>query len=377
MLKVTLAREARSLIMRIFLCLLLIKPVLLFSQASMADVDSLNKSLILLRAAKTDRSMNELNEKFKNHMADFLKKEGAFDLSLSQLTTVVDLKSNDNRVRIIHWNLEYTDFTYAYSGFILYKDDEDQTRLIELTDVTDPYAPIPENVVDAKSWYGALYYNIINTEYQNEVRYVLLGWDGATSSTNVKMIDVLSLSGGTAKFGCPLFLNKKKMLKRVVFEYSDKSPMSLKMDYKRKRIVFDHLSPESPNMEGLSTYYTPDFSYDAYVWDDDKFVLHEDVIAVSDKASVSQSTIYTLDPKTGKAIKKTYKIKWINPTEGNQQDGFAHVARTPESVAQTETIEEELPPEPKKKWWDRRDPNNLSVTTGKYYSKNRRKPPVP
>ncbi|MFM7566580.1 MAG: hypothetical protein ACKO4K_07525 [Flavobacteriales bacterium] len=363
--------------MRFLYCLLILFPLTLLSQALPGDVDSLKSTLATLRAAKTDRSMNALNQQFKQQMEAFLIKEGAFDMSLSPLTTVVDLRSSDNRVRIIHWNLEYTDFTYSYSGFILHKDEDEQIRLIALTDATDPYTPIPENVVDAKSWYGALYYTIINTEYQNEVKYVLLGWDGASSSNNYKVIDVLSLSGGTAKFGCPLFLNKKKMMKRVVFEYADKSPMSLKMDYKRKRIVFDHLSPESAGLEGMNSYYVPDFSYDAYVWDDDKFVLHEDVIAVSDKASVSQSTIYTLDPKTGKARKKTYKIKWINPSDGNEQDGFAHVARTPETVTQNNPIQEELPPEPKKKWWDRRDPNNLSVTTGKYYGKNRRKPPVP
>lgn len=363
--------------MRILIGLLIWLPTSILGQTLVEEVDSLKGTLTKLRAAKTDRSMNELNLKFKRQMEAFLKKEGAFDTPLTPLTTVVDLKSSDNRVRIIHWNLEYTDFSYAYSGFIFYKDDEDQIRIIELNDVTNPYTPIPDNVVDAKNWYGALYYNIINTEYQNEVKYVLLGWDGATSSNNFKMIDVLSLNGGNAKFGCPLFLNKKKMLKRVVFEYADKSPMSLKMDYKRKRIVFDHLSPESAGLEGMTSYYVPDFSYDAYVWDDDKFVLHEDVIAVSDKASVSQSTIYTLDPKTGKARKKTYKIKWISPSDGNEKDGFAHVARTPETTAQNTPIQEELPPEPKKKWWDRRDPNNLSVTTGKYYGKNRRKPPTP
>jgi S-adenosylmethionine:tRNA-ribosyltransferase-isomerase (queuine synthetase) len=123
----------------------------------------------------------------------------------------------------------------------------------------------------------------------------------------------LVFKGNTAKFGSPLFVNKNKVLKRVVFEFADKSTMSLKMDQKRNRIVFDHLSPETPALTGLYSYYVPDFSYDAYVWEEDRFILNEDVIAIND-AEDKESTIYVMDPKTGKVKKETYNglIQKIN-----------------------------------------------------------------
>lgn len=321
--------------------------------------------------------MLKINAQFTKEMGDFLKSEGAFQFQFTQLKSIADLKSSDQFVRIIHWNLEYKDFSYSYAGFILkWDEDKGTVKIFELIDVLDPYTVKPEGVIDSKSWYGALYYTIIPIEYNSETQYALLGWDGATSGSNIKLIDVLSFKGNAAKFGSPLFLQKNKVIKRVVFEYSDKSNMSLRMDEKRNRIVFDHLSPESPVLEGVYQYYMPDFSYDSYVWEESQFVLHEDVIATNNESDSKETSLYTLDPKTGKVKKDTYKLKWLNPEDPNFKGDIGHVARTPETEVNKESDENTIPEMPKKKWWDRRNPNNLSVTTGKY-RKNRRHPPAP
>lgn len=346
-----------------------------FGQQNLAEKELLLKNrLDELRAAKSDAQMLKINAQFTKEMGDFLKSEGAFQFQFTQLKSIADLKSSDQFVRIIHWNLEYKDFSYSYAGFILKWDEDKETvKIFELIDVLDPYTVKPEGVIDSKSWYGALYYTIIPIEYNSETQYALLGWDGATSGSNIKLIDVLSFKGNAAKFGSPLFLQKNKVIKRVVFEYSDKSNMSLRMDEKRNRIVFDHLSPESPVLEGVYQYYMPDFSYDSYVWEESQFVLHEDVIATNNESDSKETSLYTLDPKTGKVKKDTYKLKWLNPEDPNFKGDIGHVARTPETEVNKESDENTIPEMPKKKWWDRRNPNNLSVTTGKY-RKNRRHP---
>ena len=330
-----------------------------------------------LRSAKTEQEMQRLNAVFTQEMNKFLEKDGAFQYPFTQLKSIADLHSDDGLVRIVHWNLEFPDFTYSYSGFVVrYDPDEEKSTVVPLVDVNDPYTPIPENIVDGKNWYGALYYKMITVEYNGENQYVLLGWDGGTTSSNFKIIDVLSFKGNAVKFGSPLFVNKKKVLKRVVFEYSDKSNMALRMDEKRNRIVFDHLSPENPSLTGVYSFYVPDFSYDAYVWVEDRFILQEDVVAINDPTEEGSATVYVLDPKTGQPRKQSYKLKWVNPEDPNRPGDISHVSRTPESE-QLE-IAEETPEEviPKKKWWDQRNPDKLSVTTGKY-KRNRRRPPQP
>lgn len=337
----------------------------------------LKSRLDQLRAAKSNAEMNKVNALFTKEMGEFLRKDGAYQFEFTQLQSIADLKSEDGLVRIVHWNLEYTDFTYTYAGFILHLDEANESvKVHDLVDVTDPFTLIPEQVIDSKAWYGALYYKIIPVEYNNEMQYVLFGWDGATTSSNFKVIDVLNFKGSSAKFGSPLFVNKNKVLKRVIFEFADKSSMALKMDEKRNRIVFDHLSPETPALTGLYSYYVPDFSYDAFVWEDDRFVLYEDVIAIND-AEDKEATIYVMDPKTGKVKKETYKLKWISPEDKQHEGDISHVARTPETENNTSGATQDEEPIPTKKhWWDRRNPNNLSVTTGKY-RKNRRRPPEP
>jgi hypothetical protein len=90
-----------------------------------------------------------------------------------------------------------------------------------------------------------------------------------------------------------------------------------------------------------------------------------------------EAVIYVMDSKTGKVKKETYKLKWINPEYKQHEGDISHVARTPESENRTTEIDPSTEnTAPKKKWWDRRNPDNLSVTTGKY-RKNRRRPPEP
>ena len=339
--------------------------------------NNLKTKLDELRKTRTEEDMIKVNMQFKKEMQSFLNRPGAFQYSFTQLKSVADLKSDDGLVRIIHWNLEFPDFSYAYAGFIARWDpDEEKMSLTELTDMNDAYTPIPDQGIDAKNWYGALYYRMITVEYNGENQYVLLGWDGGTASSNFKIIDVLSFKGNAVKFGSPLFVNKKKVLKRVVFEYADKSNMTLRMDEARNRILFDHLSPENPSLNGVYSFYVPDFSYDAYAWVDDRFELQEDVIATNDVTDEKTSTIYVLDPKTGLPQKQTYRLKWVNPEDPNRPGDISHVPRTPESEVLESTEESTEVILPKKKWWDRRKPDNLSVTTGKY-KRNRRRPPKP
>lgn len=352
-----------------------------FSFQSICQGNLAEKELILkqkleeLRNAKTDYEINRINASFQKEIFGFLQTDGAFQHVFSQLKTVAVIDSPDHLVRIVHWNLEYKDFTYAYCGYIMRWDPDKETcKIYELIDNMDPYTAKPEGIIDVKNWYGALYYKIIPVENDAEMQYVLLGWDGATSGSNFKIIDVLSFKGSLAKLGAPLFLNKNKLSKRVIFEYSDKSVMSMSLDTKRDRIVFDHLSPENPVLTGVFSYYIPDFSYDAYVWEEDKFVLHEDVIANNDPQTEKTATYYTFDSKTGKVKKNEYKAKWINPEDPNKKGDIGHVARTPDSEINTAN-NEATNETPRKRWFDRRNPDNLSVTTGKY-RKNRRRAPA-
>ena len=333
----------------------------------------LNQKLEDLRKAKNDEEVDSLNLIFKNEMLSFLKLEGAFTYPMTKLKTIALLDSPDKLVRIINWNLEYSDMSYSYCAYVMkWDEDKEEVKIIELIDKLDPYTVKPEGVIDAKNWYGALYYKILPIEYNGKTEYTLLGWDGGTSESNFKIIDVLTFVGNTAKLGSPLFKQKNSFSKRVVFEYADKSTMSLKFDEPLNRIVYDHLSPEVPSLKGVYSYYVPDFSYDAFVWEEDSWLLKEDVIAINKPGEDKKTTVFVLDEKTGELKEKKLQNDWVNPADPNKKNDIGHVARTPESEA-INLEENNDEPKIRRNRRDRRNPNGLSVTTGKYKPKKRHK----
>jgi len=337
----------------------------------------LNTTLLSFRNAVTREEMDTENQNFKKQMHEFLQKEGAFNYTFKHLESVAILDSPDGKIRIVNWNIEYPDMSYAYSGFIMINENK-SIRLIALNDMHDAYEEKPIGTVDFSDWYGALYYKIIPFENGNKTEYLLLGWDGGTTGSNFKILDVLVLGKRNVRFGSPVFISDNKLQKRIVFEYANEAVMNMRFEEKYGRIVMDHLSPEAPALEGIYSYYVPDLSYDSYAYNGSYWVLKEDVIAVNDPESEPKSFIQ-MNPRTGKLERKKLKKDWINPTNIKQNDGdINHVARTPEleSESTDNSLEYDKKAQRKLKRVYRKDPSGLSITTGKYKrKKNRNKMP--
>ena len=330
----------------------------------------LNEKLLQLRSAKTDEEMDQLNLLFKADMASFLKTDGIFKYAFKHFKTIAILDSPDESLRIINWNIEYTDFSYSYCAFVLRWDSEKKVALVtELIDNLDPYTAKPEGIIDAKNWYGALYYKILPFKRNSKTEYILMGWDGGTTMSNFKLLDVLTFNASTLKLGSPVFKQKQSVLNRVVFEYSENAKISLRFEEKYYRIVFDHLSPEAEGLEGVYSYYVPDMSYDCYYYDDEVWILKEDVIAINDEQDKT-GQVYVIG-KDGKFKKKLYKKKWLNPNNKKNSSDIQHVARTPESEEIQKKEKKDLPKQKhlKKKY----DPNSLLITTGKYKPRKKKK----
>ena len=320
--------------MKHLIALLLLSLLLLpfFSQAQgLAQKEQMaTKLLTELRSSKDDVQTQKLHAEFKKAMAELVRSKDFFDFPLQGLK-IADLKSNDQTVRLLTWNVELSDLSNTYGGFVLRREEgKERVLVLELMDILDPYSSKPENVVDTKNWYGAIYYKIIDFSFQGKTQYLLFGYDGGTTMSNYKLLDVLSFTGQSAKFGSPVFKDPKSLKKRVVFEYANMASMSLEFEPKRARIVFDHLSPEAPALEGVAAYYFPDMSYDAYVYDYDREIwnLESDVIATNQE-DVGERYYYALNKKTGKVEKNRMRGDWMNPSDQQNPDNGTHQAVLP------------------------------------------------
>jgi hypothetical protein len=189
-----------------FFLTLIFTGIKLWAQGDLEEKEmALNNSLINLRNAKSDDDITRLNRVFKKDMGNFLKLEGVFKYKFKYLKTVAILDSPDESFRIINWNLEFSDLSYSYCAYVMrWDEDKDVAKVTELIDNLDPYSPKPEGIIDAKNWYGCLYYKIVPFERNNKTEYLLLGWDGGTTGSNFKIIDVLTFNGNNVKLGSPV-----------------------------------------------------------------------------------------------------------------------------------------------------------------------------
>lgn len=358
------------------LFLLLVLPSVLFAQEVdlQAEEVKLEKLLLDLRAATNNQDKKEKNNILKAEMKRVLNSKQAMHYPFSKLTTIGFIDSPDKQMRIVNWNVEQDDFSQTYTAFVIHIDKRRKTQYVtELIDKSFGMPMQPKEIITADNWYGALYYKIIPIKKGSKTIYTVLGWDYNTSVSQLKLIDAIYFTGKTVKLGSPIFKSGKTTEKRVFFEHSKKVTMSLKYESNRDRIIFDHLSPESPSMKKFRSFYVPDMSYDAFVLEGSKWILHEDVIGVNKGDGSKKQYVYVKNEKTGKLEKKEIKSEWINPEGKNTPvDGGSHVAVTPEDeVKEGEQKENVDLPKVNKK--DKRDPSDLSVYGDKKKRKRRKK----
>lgn len=242
---------------------------------SQVSPDSLQYWGYAMLNGKDEQARMTAQQQFTLLIDRFLENSSSFDAALGEVKALSTLTAPDKRFRLYTWNLPHQDGTYTYYGRIqLPTSGQHPYRVIPLTDRSAATGKPLVRQLKPREWYGALYYQIIRVSHKKQVYYTLLGWDGNTGLSNKKLIDVLLFdTKGEPVFGAPVFDDGKRIQHRVFFEYAKQASMSLRYHEKTGHIVFDHLSPSEPSLEGRYEFYGPDFSYDALRFKDGKWKL--------------------------------------------------------------------------------------------------------
>lgn len=261
----------------------------------------------------SDNDKLETSEKFSKLLRTVLNHEQSFLYPFDSLVTIARVVPSDKAFRILNWNLPMKDGTFRYFGYIQKPDKKNNTSILfELNDVSDEITEPERQLLSNKKWLGAHYYTAIPEKKKRSKYYTLIGWDGNTTETTKKVIDVMYFEGNTVRFGAPLFnYPKHERANRLVFEYSSQAVMSIRYYADTKRIVMDHLAPSKPQFEGQLRYYGPDMTYDALVLEDGKWTyvpnidmknssngtLSEVAPTLEDRSKLEQGTKKGLFPK--------------------------------------------------------------------------------
>ncbi len=225
--------------------------------------DSLNLYFSMLLKENTDENKIKINNRIVSLFKEALKQKDSFYYPFFNLKNVGFIRSDDYKLRIITWNLPYSDRTHKYFGFIQYKRNKKDYVFYELKDRSEEIKNPELVILSSSNWYGALYYKIITTKSKGRDYYTLLGADLNNLLTKKKVIDILYFDKNDLPvFGDKVFKNRVPPVARVIFEFNGQTNMTLAYDDEKEMIVFDHLSPSKPSLTGQFEFYGPDFSYD-------------------------------------------------------------------------------------------------------------------
>lgn len=231
-------------------------------------------------AQKMVTSLDEMTrissgKNFIRTLARTLKTNNSYFYNFDSLKNISIVKSPDDYFRILTWNVASDDEHFRNFGVIQMNPNKIKREkklynipdFFPIIDRSDSIEKVFYAETDADHWFGAIYYKIIRTQTQKGTYYTLLGWDGATSKSNKKVIDVLFFRDNEPYFGAPIFdIKTKQPLYRMIWEFNNSATMTLRYEEKRKLLIYENIIPPKPDNAGMYETYVPDGSYDFMIW---------------------------------------------------------------------------------------------------------------
>lgn len=245
-----------------------------------AEEKELNRLFGQMQKASDDQTKRQINDTIVMKFGDLLNKPESFEMNFDSLRYCGKVVSSDRVVRIFTWNMVLSDLRHQYFGFLqVNKPGREGRRTYFLNDSENLGNDADMKVYTPEHWYGCLIYKVLYNRYRGEEIYTLLALDYNNLLSNKKIIDVLWFNQENKPvFGKPVFQNEKgKRTNRVIFEYNAQAVMGLKWNERLQMIVYDHLSPIKPEFEGNYKFYGPDFSFDAYRFENGIWIYVPDV----------------------------------------------------------------------------------------------------
>lgn len=208
-----------------------------------------------------------------------LKIKNSFSYRFDSLETVSRIYPQDSSFRIFTWQLKKDEYMYYQKGAIQMKTPDGSLKLYPLFDASMFTAKPNDSVRTRNNWIGAIYYRIVQKEFNGRKYYTLLGFDDYTVSSNRKWMEVMHFSDDTGEpvFGGPVITFKddtgkvKPVLNRFNIEYKKEARTNFNYNPEMDMIIYDHLISESDQPERKETYI-PDGDFEGFKWQNGQWV---------------------------------------------------------------------------------------------------------
>ena len=223
-------------------------------------------------------AITRMADSIQREMIEILMYEDfPFDYEFDLLPNVGCVVSDDGLLYMYSWNVPLKDQNNTSQFYALCYNKALGVTYVFAQGI--PKVPNEKGNIAESDWYGAMYYKITPIRVKDNIGYLLLGYAPIDNNRQYKIIDVMTCNKRNVKFGSNIFQKEDgKKYSRIVFQYGRNVQMSLEMDKKKKKILFDHLTEIGRDEDG-KPIMGPDMSVDAFVLKKGLWVFKGDVDA--------------------------------------------------------------------------------------------------
>jgi len=235
--------------------------------------------------------------------------KNSFYYPFDSLHGIGKVYSPDSMFRIITWNISFNDYYQRQKGAIQMRTSDGSLKLIPLRDVSEFINNPQDSVRSKNNWIGAMYYNIIKTQFRNKNYYTMFGFDPNGAQSNMKWIEVLSFDPkGEPVFGGPFFSYAQDSIPqkdkyRISLEFKKGTRVLVNYIDELGVILVDHLVSESDEPEHAWTL-VPDGDQEGYKWENGKWMHIDKVFTLKLQDGQAPVGDPLLDPKGNRDEKK-------------------------------------------------------------------------
>lgn len=214
---------------------------------------------------------------FTRTLVRALQIKNSFYYPFDSVQGVSRLYAPDSSFRIFTWNMQFDDYYCRQKGAIQMRTKDGSLKLLPLRDVSEFTDKAEDSVRSRSNWIGAIYYNIIKTQYNNKNYYTLFGIDYNTVMSTKKWVEVMYFNEkGEPVFGGPFFSYAQDSIPkptayRYGLEFKKDTRVLLNYIKDLNIILSDHLISETDEPDHKWTYI-PDGDNEAFKWEGGKWV---------------------------------------------------------------------------------------------------------
>lgn len=242
-----------------------------------AKEDTLKNYSIYLNTDSLQADRMVSDSIFTKTLVRALQIRNSFYYPFDSVIGISHLYSPDSSFRIFSWNISYDDYYHRQRGAIQMKTTDGSLKLIPLRDFSE-FTTKPEDSVRTRAnWIGAVYYNIIRTQFRNKSYYTLFGFDPNSIQSSMKWMEVMTFNDkGEPQFGGPYFSYEQDSIPgpvkyRYGIEFKKDTRVLVNYVPDLGIILVDHLVSETDQPE-LPQTLIPDGDQEGFKWENGKWI---------------------------------------------------------------------------------------------------------